>query len=186
MTLTLYRLPLVMTGFVVENFYYTKSILIQTRRVRSHVKLNKFNYLYLLALSLTSSRINQSVYSSYSVYVFTELLQKTWKFYASLVPNNLGLVSSNYHKSVLLNLTKNSPTFQLIPRPRYLANFEAYHFHTVKDAFKKFIIFFLNMFGVAYLPYNISFNTYNTYVWLSWYLKLNPMNNIFYLKVYNY
>lgn len=150
-----------------ENFLYTKSILVKTRKVQSCAKLNKFNYLYLLSISLISSNFKPRHFNSYSVHVSSELLNKTWKFYGALVPNNLGLVSSNYHKSVLARLCSGSSYLASRPDPAYLANFEAYHFHTVKDIFKKLIVLFLNISGVSYVPFNISFNTYNGYLWLS-------------------
>jgi hypothetical protein len=170
----------------VENFLYTKSILVKTRKAQSQSKLNKLNYFYLLSISLINRNVKLKPFNVYDVYLSNELLEKTWKFYGTLVPYNLGLVSSNYHKSVLASLCSNSSALSTLPSSAYLVNFESYHFHTVKDIFKKFIVLFMNIFSSSHTSYNISFDTYNSYLWLNWYLKLNPMNNVFYLKVYNY
>lgn len=169
-----------------ENFFKTRAVLVKTRKAQTHIKLSKINYIHLLtSLLTTKNNVYRSV-GMYSVYNTSELVKNIWKFYKSLVPSNFGLISSNYHKSTLLRLVTNSARPVVTPRSSVLMSFEVYHFHTQKDAFKKFIIFFMNMLSFSYLNYSINFNVYNSYVWLSWYLRLNPMNNIFYLKVYNY
>jgi hypothetical protein len=170
----------------VENFSQDKSILVKTRRVRAYLKLSKFNYTDMLLISLVNDNAVSKYFNSYKHYLSNDLLRNIWKFFSNLVPKHLGLVSSNHHKSILLSVVSKSTHLKTIKINSYLKHFEVYHFYAKKDIFKKLTIFFLATVGVSQVPHNINFNIYNGYLWLSWYLKLNPMNNIFYLKVYNY
>ena len=169
-----------------ENFFKTKTILVKTRRLQSYVKLSKFTYIYLLAISLMNSGQNYKPLNIYFYHLNKELSWSVWKFFTKLVPANLGLLTSNHHKSAVLTTVGFAKPPTTINTASYATNLEVYHFYTKKDIFKKLIIFFMSTIGISYTPHNISFDIYNGYLWLGWYLKLNPMNNVFYLKVYNY
>ena len=173
-----------------ENFYSHKSILIKTRKVYACSKLAKQPYMYLYVSQLiNSTQLKLNYLNLYSNYVLLEVTRNIWYFYKNLLISDFGLYNSNYTKSVMLK-TVNSYKYtkQVVNKtsPLYLSNFELYGFNISNQSLKKFIIFFMNLLPLNYYNYNISFKLYNNYSWLNWYLKFNPMNNIFYLKVYNY
>jgi hypothetical protein len=173
----------------VENFPKDKSVLIKTRRVYTYLKLYKVTYNYLLNSFLINDKLFfYSLSTKYYSYIQKELTKNIWKFYVDIIPKDLGLVSSNYFKSITHITLVNSKlkSKKLTIKNMYLSNFELYQFYLKKNTFKKFIIFFLNIIPTNYYSHSVNFDIYNSYIWLNWYLKLNPMNNIFYLKVYNY
>lgn len=159
----------------------------KTRRVETYIKLNKAFYNYLLILSLINRfGKSQPYFNSYSVYNVKELSKNVWSFYSNLIPSNMGLINSNYHKSMLVKLTRVTKTLVDKPCNSYLLSFEAYHFSTKKDIFKKLVLLYANALPCNSYTYNSRFDVYNNYTWLNWYLRLNPLNNLFYLKIYNY
>jgi hypothetical protein len=171
----------------VENLNNPKHILIKTRRVEAYSKLAKIKYMLLLTSLLVNNNFTLlSNTSIYKYYILNEVTLNHWKFYLSIVPTNLGLVMSNHHKSVLYKTFKNIKLSLIKFNNYYFYNFELYQFYFKKDIFKKLIILYMSILPLNYLPYNINFNIYNGYVWLNWYLRLNPLNNVFYLKIYNY
>lgn len=188
---TLYRLLLIISGFVVENFNKDKAILIKTRRIYSYSKLYKSHYVYLLVLKLLNLNTKQtSTLSLYSSYVTKELLRNVWKFYLKNVPKNLGLIISNHHKSSVHRLVSASnplkSTKLIKVSPKYLTTYEVYQFFVTQALLKKLIIYYMSVLSQQYITYNINFNLHTGYIWLNKYIKLNPANNIFYLKIYNY
>lgn len=174
-----------------ENFYSHKSILVKTRKVYACSKLAKQSYIYLyLSQLINSTQIKLNYLNLYNNYVLLEVTKNIWYFYKNLLIADFGLYNSNYVKSIMLKtVNKSSKHTELIMTSTpstYLSNFELYGFNISGQPLKKFIIFFMNLLPVNYYNYNIRFSLYNNYSWLNWYLKFNPMNNIFYLKVYNY
>lgn len=169
-----------------ENLFIYKNILIKTRRVKTYSNINKKNYLALLSSSLINSRLQHFKSNSYTQYATQDLLKNLWKFYSRLITNESGLITSNHHKSALFKLVSSSNELKSIESQKYLLNFSTYQFSIRKDTFRKLIMFFMTSLPQQQLCANINFDIYNNYVWLNWHLKLNPMNNVFYLKVYNY
>jgi hypothetical protein len=165
--------------------------LIKTRKIYACSKFAKQSYVYLYISQLINSTQPKLNYLNiYSNYVLLEVTKNIWYFYKNLLIADFGLYNSNYTKSVMLKTVDNNYKYtkQVVNKisPLYLSNFELYGFNISNQSLKKFIIFFMNLLPLNYYSYNINFSLYNNYSWLSWYLKFNPMNNIFYLKVYNY
>jgi hypothetical protein len=153
--------------------------------------LLKHTYIYLyVALLVNSDFLKIQSYNLYTQYILTEVSQNIWYFYKSLLPKDLGISLSNHNKSALrLAISKglkHQPSTLHSIKPSYLTTFQMYQFNLATQALKKLTIFYLNLLPYTYYSYNINFSIYNNYVWLSWYLRFNPMNNIFYLKIYNY
>jgi hypothetical protein len=175
----------------VENFSKNGIILVKTRRLFSYSKHAKFAYSYLLTMFLINDSINlPNSYSYYYTLVTGELAKNIWKFYLNIINKDLGLVTSNHHKSYIYKssnwgVTVKNVSFQKV-EAIYLKNFKTYHFSTNKSTFKKLIILIMALLPINYTSYNTYFNIYNNYIWLNWYLSINPLNNIFYLKVHNY
>ena len=166
-------------------------ILIKTRKIHAYAKFVKHEYIYLYISQLINiSKSNAQLLNLYGNYILSEVTKNIWFFYKNLLISDQGTYSSNYTKSVMYKtvsklLVKNSMAIHA-PVPSYLGNFELYNFNIAKQPLKKLIIFFLSLIPYNYYCYNINFSVYNNYFWLHWYLKFNPMNNVFYLKVYNY
>lgn len=182
---------MIIVGFVAENFYSHKSIIVKTRKIHACSKFIKQNYIYLYLSQLVNSKHFENNYLNlYSSYVRNEVTKNIWYFYKNLLITDFGLHSSNYTKSIMLKTVSINLKKILLPSSvttaSYLKPFELYGFSISNQSLKKFIIFFLSLVPSSYYAYNINFNIYNNYSWLNWYLKFNPMNNIFYLKVYNY
>ena len=188
---TLYRLSLIISGFVVENFTKDKLILIKTRRIYSYSKLCKSHYVYLSVLKLLNLDVSRAyTFSMYAKHVTKELLRNIWRFYLKNVPKNLGLVISNHHKSATHKLVSAPNPLKSITSfsvgPKYLVTYEVYQFFVTQALLKKLIMYYMSILSQQHVTYSISFNLYTGYVWLNKYIKLNPANNAFYLKIYNY
>ena len=189
--MTIFWLYLIITGFVAENFYSHKLILIKTRKLYACSKFVKQPYIYLyLSQLINSTQGKLDRLNLYNNYVLSEVTKNMWYFYKNLFISDFGLYNSNYTKSIMFKTVTNNkhcitPVISKISS-NYLLNFELYGFSISGQSLKKFVIFFMNLLPVNYYNYNINFKLYNNYSWLNWYLKFNPMNNIFYLKVYNY
>lgn len=174
-----------------ENFYSHKSILIKTRKIHACSKFIKQSYVYLyLSQLINSTQVKINYLNLYNNYILLEVTKNIWYFYKNLLIADFGLYNSNYVKSIMLktvNKNRNhTPVITNKISPTYLSSFELYGFNISGQSLKKLIIFFMNLLPVNYYNYNINLRLYNNYSWLNWYLKFNPMNNIFYLKVYNY
>ena len=146
-----------------ENFYKRKSILTKTRRVETYLKYSKFKYNYLLVTSLTYLKnLDISINNIYSKHINFELMRTISLYYSSLIPNSLGLVVSNHHKSLLnKTLLDKKATSQI--NVNYLTTFESYHFFTKKDTFKKLILFYLSLLGKGNINYTSRYDIYVGY-----------------------
>jgi hypothetical protein len=175
----------------VENFHRDKFIVIRTRRSNVYSKLKKLNYNLLLSTLLLNSTFGKKKqYFYYSSIINNDLVKHSWLFYANVIPKNSGLVTSNHTKSILYTFLKNSNRSNLAHTTSFrnlsYHNFEAYQIFMKKNLFKKIIIHYMSVFAQSHILYSSNFDIYTGYVWLNWHLKFNPVNNIFYLKVYNY
>lgn len=174
-----------------ENFYKDKFIIIKTRRSNVYSKLKKLNYHLLLSTLLLNSNLGKKkYYFNYHMTVNNDLLSRSWLFYSNPIPKNSGLVTSNHTKSILHTFLKNSrhnnPITPALSYNLSYNNFEVYQIFVKKNLFKKIIVYYMSVFTQSHTLYNANFDVYTGYVWLNWHLKFNPVNNIFYLKVYNY
>lgn len=185
------RLLFIIIGFVAENFTKDKIILLKTRRVYSYSKLYKASYIFLLVLSMLNSNFSLLKYAAiYNNFLLRELYSNIWKFYLNTIPKNLGLITSNHHKSIMYkflnksHLNNESKVAKI--STNYLHTFDIYQFFVKQSLLKKFLIYYMSILPIQWLPYNINFDIYSGYVWLNWSIKLNTAHNVFYLKAYNY
>ena len=139
-------------------------------------------------VSQTNSTANYS--SIYLNILNRDSILNIWKFYFNLVNKESGLYNSNFYKSLLLNLVNGNDNNLLKPKQtmviNYMSTFRAYHFSITSQTYKKLFFMFSSAVPSNYYSYNINLDTYNNYIWLSWYYKTNPLNNAFYFKIYNY
>lgn len=169
-----------------ENFSNNKYILTKTRRSNAYAKLNKIKYVKLLSLLVINNNLNIRSNSYFSL-VISELSNIHWKFYSSIITNNAGLIPSNHYKSILfqslLPRLYNSDTKLAIS---YYYNLEVMQFSLHKNTFSKILMFYLCSIASTWVASSLNFNIKTSFIWVNWYLRFNPMNNVFYLKIYNY
>ena len=169
-----------------ENFSNNKYILTKTRRSNAYTKLNKIKYVKLLSLLVLNG--NPAIRAnSYFSLVISELSSIHWKFYSSIITNNTGLIPSNHHKSILFQslspkLYKSNTELTV----SYYYNLEVLQFSLHKNTFSKILMFYLCTISSASAASGLNFNVKTSFIWVNWYLRFNPMNNVFYLKIYNY
>jgi hypothetical protein len=144
-----------------------------------------FNYVSYLVSREDKNLATLNVYSNM---LNADSSASAWKFYANLFNKESGLYNSNFHKSILLELVSNDHSLRYKHNSvvKYISTFKAYHFSTTDQTYKKMFFMFASAMPSNYQSYNISLDTYNSYIWLNWYFKVNPLNNAFYFKIYNY
>jgi hypothetical protein len=170
----------------VENFFNNKHILTKTRRSNAYTKLNKIKYIRLLSLFILNGSYTGKV-NLYLNSVLSELNSTHWKFYSNLIVNNAGLISSNHHKSAIFSSLSNK-SYRNIKNLTiyYYYNLEAMQFSLNKNIFSKILILYFCVVPNVWISSNSNFDIKTTFIWVNWYLRFNPMNNVFYLKIYNY
>jgi hypothetical protein len=95
----------------------------------------------------------------YSNVVAAEAIKSAWSFYLTLVPKDLGLYNSNFHKSVVLKLISSSSgvyTPYQLPQPKYIDSFKSYHFNTLSQVYKKLLFTCIAKSTLSYQPYNLT------------------------------
>jgi hypothetical protein len=180
-----------MSGFVAENFFEQKPVLVKSRKVIAISKLFKIKYEFNYSIQLLNliNRWNCET-SPYNNLIIREASIDMWRLYNNLVPSNLGLQVSNMHKSILrktvMQLSASGKFTKIDYSPAYLRNFESYHFNTSNQVYKKLLFTCISSIALNYQPYKLAVNIPNGYLWIGWFFRLNPLNNSFYLKIYNY
>lgn len=125
------------------------------------------------------------------------LKDNIWYFYRNIIYKNLGLITSNLHKSYTfwsLQFSDNL-AFQNLPNygisyptniKDYTKHIKALHFPVHKKFFKKLILYYVAFLLKSFIPFSNSINLSHCYLIISNDFSFIWFYNFYYFKIYNY